>query len=81
MPVPTADLYDKEQNQPNGTQSSDRAVHTSTQQSNTGSYNGASSSARASQNADTGRALSKEEADRLYDERMEEEYAKREGGA
>ncbi|KAF9895446.1 hypothetical protein FE257_000352 [Aspergillus nanangensis] len=27
------------------------------------------------------RALSKEEADRLYEERMEEEYAKREGGA
>lgn len=26
-------------------------------------------------------ALSKEEADRLYEERMEEEYAKREGGA
>ncbi|KAB8260564.1 hypothetical protein BDV32DRAFT_122661 [Aspergillus pseudonomiae] len=25
--------------------------------------------------------LSKEEADRLYEERMEEEYAKREGGA
>ena len=27
------------------------------------------------------RALSREEAGRLYDERMEEEYAKREGGA
>ncbi|PYI12402.1 hypothetical protein BO78DRAFT_392257 [Aspergillus sclerotiicarbonarius CBS 121057] len=27
------------------------------------------------------RPLSKEEADRLYEERMEEEYAKREGGA
>lgn len=27
------------------------------------------------------RALSKEEADQLYEERMEEEYAKREGGA
>jgi len=25
--------------------------------------------------------LSKEEADRLYEERMEDEYAKREGGA
>ena len=25
--------------------------------------------------------ISKEEADRLYEERMEEEYAKREGGA
>ncbi|KAL5045269.1 hypothetical protein BDW71DRAFT_184592 [Aspergillus fruticulosus] len=28
-----------------------------------------------------GQRLSKEEADRLYEERMEEEYAKREGGA
>lgn len=27
------------------------------------------------------RALSREEAGRLYEERMEEEYAKREGGA
>jgi hypothetical protein len=27
------------------------------------------------------RPLSKEEADQLYEERMEEEYAKREGGA
>ena len=31
--------------------------------------------------ADGDRPLSKEEADRLYEERMEEEYAKREGGA
>ncbi|KKK19055.1 hypothetical protein AOCH_005406 [Aspergillus ochraceoroseus] len=30
---------------------------------------------------DQGEPLSKEEADRLYEERMEEEYAKREGGA
>ncbi|KAL4743663.1 hypothetical protein BDV11DRAFT_177980 [Aspergillus similis] len=28
-----------------------------------------------------GQRLSKEEADRLYEERMEDEYAKREGGA
>ncbi|PWY95106.1 hypothetical protein BO94DRAFT_531009 [Aspergillus sclerotioniger CBS 115572] len=31
--------------------------------------------------AEDDRPLSKEEADRLYEERMEEEYAKREGGA
>ncbi|PYH91193.1 hypothetical protein BO71DRAFT_401583 [Aspergillus ellipticus CBS 707.79] len=31
--------------------------------------------------SDGERTLSKEEADRLYEERMEEEYAKREGGA
>ncbi|OJJ40483.1 hypothetical protein ASPWEDRAFT_33896 [Aspergillus wentii DTO 134E9] len=33
------------------------------------------------QNAESDRPLSKDEAERLYEERMEEEYAKREGGA
>jgi hypothetical protein len=33
------------------------------------------------QNAESDRAMSKEEADRMYEQRMEEEYAKREGGA
>lgn len=32
-------------------------------------------------NAGSDRPLNKEEADRMYEERMEEEYAKREGGA
>lgn len=32
-------------------------------------------------NAGSDRAMSKEEADRMYEQRMEEEYAKREGGA
>ncbi|TQB75604.1 hypothetical protein MPDQ_002569 [Monascus purpureus] len=32
-------------------------------------------------NSESNRPLSKEEADRLYEERMEDEYAKREGGA
>lgn len=34
-----------------------------------------------SQNGQDGQQMSREEADRLYEERMEEEYAKREGGA
>jgi hypothetical protein len=34
-------------------------------------------SASASQNTEGGRALTKEEADHLYEERMEEEYALR----
>jgi hypothetical protein len=33
------------------------------------------------QNEPSDRAMSKEEADRMYEQRMEEEYAKREGGA
>ncbi|KAJ5871697.1 uncharacterized protein N7529_004050 [Penicillium soppii] len=83
MPVPTADLYDQQQEtqpQTNGTHPSNPAAH-STQQSN-GSYfvTESGSSASASTNG-AGRALTKEEADRLYEERMEEEYAKRDGGA
>ncbi|KAJ5374952.1 hypothetical protein N7517_006958 [Penicillium concentricum] len=82
MPVPTADLFDKQQNEASGTQPPRSATHTSTDQNNH-SYFGAApgNSASASQNADSGRALTKEEADRLYEERMEEEYAKRDGGA
>ncbi|KAJ5169505.1 uncharacterized protein N7500_002288 [Penicillium coprophilum] len=81
MPVPTADLFDKQQNETNSTQPP-RATHPSTDQTNN-SYFGAEpgNSNSASQNADSGRALTKEEADRLYEERMEEEYAKRDGGA
>lgn len=33
------------------------------------------------QSAGSDRALSKEEAERMYEQRIEEEYAKREGGA
>ncbi|KAE8376543.1 hypothetical protein BDV26DRAFT_265271 [Aspergillus bertholletiae] len=40
-----------------------------------------SSSTGHSSSALEERPLSQEEADRLYEERMEEEYAKREGGA
>ena len=89
MPIPTADQYDKEQN----AQSTGSASHTSSLDalSSAGSQ---SSSARRSEagfdgtsgpvsatSQDSDRALSREEADRLYEERMEEEYAKREGGA
>lgn len=82
MPVPTADLFDKQQNEANCTQPPSSATHTSPDHNNN-SYFGTApgSSASASQNADGGRALTKEEADRLYEEQMEEEYAKREGGA
>lgn len=83
MPVPTAELFDKQQarTQTNGTHTSNSAAHNTEQ--NNGSYfgTGSGSLASASHNAETGRALTKEEADRLYEERMEEEYAKRDGGA
>ncbi|KAJ5961955.1 hypothetical protein N7501_006896 [Penicillium viridicatum] len=83
MPVPTADLFDKQQTEANCTQPPSSATHTSPDHVNNNSYFGTApgSSASASQNADGGRALTKEEADRLYEEQMEEEYAKREGGA
>ncbi|KAJ5972226.1 uncharacterized protein N7479_002144 [Penicillium vulpinum] len=83
MPVPTADLFDKQQSEANCTQPPSSATHTSTDQKNNNSYFGTApgNSTTAWQNADSGRALTKEEADRLYEERMEEEYAKRDGGA
>ncbi|KAJ5478115.1 hypothetical protein N7530_003624 [Penicillium desertorum] len=82
MPVPTADLFDKQQSDANCTQPPSSATHTSDQTSNNSYFRTApGNSASAPQDADRGRALTKEEADRLYEERMEEEYAKREGGA
>ncbi|KAJ5476410.1 hypothetical protein N7475_002139 [Penicillium sp. IBT 31633x] len=83
MPVPTAELFDKQQNEANRTHPSNSTARNSTEQDNNNSYFGfgSASSAGTSRNADTGRTLTKEEADRLYEERMEEEYAKREGGA
>ncbi|KAJ5779423.1 hypothetical protein N7457_007143 [Penicillium paradoxum] len=83
MPVPTADLFDKQQNQANGTDHSGPAARTSPEQDSNDSYFRArpSSSTGASHHPEAGRALTREEADRLYEERMEEEYAKREGGA
>ncbi|KAJ5823271.1 hypothetical protein N7447_005611 [Penicillium robsamsonii] len=82
MPVPTADLFDKQQNEANGTQPPSSTTRTSTDPSNHGYFGAAPGhSASASQNSDSGRALTKEEADRLYEERMEDEYAKRDGGA
>jgi hypothetical protein len=39
------------------------------------------SDSTGSSNPEQQQPLSREEADRLYEERMEEEYAKREGGA
>ncbi|KAE8135657.1 hypothetical protein BDV38DRAFT_284735 [Aspergillus pseudotamarii] len=46
-----------------------------------GTGSGGTVTAPGSSSASEDRPLSKEEADRLYEERMEEEYAKREGGA
>ncbi|PLB55237.1 hypothetical protein P170DRAFT_432772 [Aspergillus steynii IBT 23096] len=51
---------------------------TSTTTSSTGSQ---AEYTNAPDNAGEQQPMSKEEADRLYEERMEEEYAKREGGA
>ena len=45
------------------------------------SANAGSYSKKTTTTSNGGQELSKEEADRLYEERMEDEYAKREGGA
>ena len=81
MPVPTADQYDREQ--ANARQAAS-AGHVSTDNSSgrqLGTGTGGTISAPGSSSSQDTSALSKEEADRLYEERMEEEYAKREGGA
>ncbi|CAI7624395.1 unnamed protein product [Penicillium glandicola] len=83
MPVPNADLFDKQQNEAHSPQPPSAATHTSTDRNNNTNYfeTAPGSSASAWQDSDSGRALTKEEADRLYEERMEDEYAKRDGGA
>lgn len=86
MPVPTADLFDKQQDQQtNGTHPSNptvSAAEPSHQGTVSESYFGsAGSGSSGAQNNEANRALTREEADRLYEERMEEEYAKRDGGA
>ncbi|CAL5874699.1 uncharacterized protein PFLUO_LOCUS9000 [Penicillium psychrofluorescens] len=95
MPVPTASLFDKEtQNNPTtrttgsagsaslDTLSASGDNNSSGRQLGTGTGGTVSApGSDSSQNAESERAVSKEEADRLYEERMEDEYAKREGGA
>lgn len=85
MPVPSADTYDRE------TQTTNPAGHISVSSSDTntsgrvvGTGTGGTVSAPgydASQTAESGASMSRAEADRRYAEQMEEEYAKREGGA
>ncbi|KAJ5632573.1 hypothetical protein N7490_008912 [Penicillium lividum] len=78
MPIPTADIYDKEQQQIAQTQPSSNT--SSFENNGSNEYRDESGSSSAS-STEGERVLSKEEADRLYEERMEEEYAKRDGGA
>lgn len=99
MPIPTADLRDKETQTPNprptgsaGYASLDTLASTENNSSGRRIGTGSGSTVSAPkfsssenrdllQNAESERAVSKEEADRLYEERIQDEYAKREGGA
>lgn len=86
MPIPTADYTSKEEQLQNaagstcstgqGDLSAFAALGGSVPHLDTGVRD-----TSAPQNEQGDRPLSKEEADRLYEERMEDEYAKREGGA
>jgi len=78
MPIPTAEIYDKEQQQTSQNQPSS---NTSSSENNGSNGRPDVSSSSAAGGTEGERALSREEAERLYEERMEEEYAKREGGA
>jgi hypothetical protein len=88
MPIPTPDF----QSQENQVQPNSAGAICSTGQADLSSFaaldgsaphleSGASRDNNALQDDRGDRPLSKEEADRLYEERMEDEYAKREGGA
>lgn len=94
MPVPTADTYDREtQTDDSNTRPTGTAGQTSLASADLydtsgrilGTGSGGTVSApgfSASSNAESDRPMmDREEADRLYRERMVEEYAKREGGA
>lgn len=83
MPVPTADQYDKDEashgssfTQPGST--GNIAVDNEGTNVSSGSGGAMNTSGSATEGSE---ALTREEADRLYEERMEEEYAKRDGGA
>ncbi|KAJ5756202.1 hypothetical protein N7533_005745 [Penicillium manginii] len=83
MPIPTAEILDKErQNNTHATASASSSAESNNGNNGLGSESStADDSSRLSQLVEGDQALSREEADRLYEERMEEEYAKREGGA
>ncbi|KAF3388592.1 hypothetical protein F1880_004098 [Penicillium rolfsii] len=88
MPIPTSDFKAQEnQIQPNsaGAISSTGQADLSSSAALDGSVSSIDSGAlrdnHTAQDDQGDRPLSKEEADRLYEERMEDEYAKREGGA
>jgi hypothetical protein len=87
MPIPTPDF----QAQENQVQPNSAGAICSTGQADLSSFAALDGSVphidtgardnNPSQNDRGDRPLSKEEADQLYEERMEDEYAKREGGA
>ncbi|KAJ5935387.1 hypothetical protein N7466_004934 [Penicillium verhagenii] len=77
MPIPTAESYDKEQERI----AQNQASNTSSSETNGNNDQLDVSGSSATGDSEGDRALSREEADRLYEERMEEEYAKRDGGA
>ncbi|KAJ6084045.1 hypothetical protein N7486_010845 [Penicillium sp. IBT 16267x] len=78
MPIPTADIYDKEQQQIAQNQLSSNTSSSENNGSN-GQHDVSGSSVASGTEGE--RVLSREEAARLYEEQMEEEYAKREGGS
>ncbi|CEN59664.1 hypothetical protein ASPCAL02108 [Aspergillus calidoustus] len=81
MPIPT---YNEKNNGSNTTNDTQQAAQSATATTSSNSHATTTSFAGTNFPAavnEQGQPLSKEEADRLYEERMEEEYAKREGGA
>lgn len=85
MPIPTYGDQDTSNTAATGT-AGQASLETLSSTNNAGGRvlgtgSGGTVTAPGYSSASEDRPLSKEEADRLYEERMEEEYAKREGGA
>merc|ERR1712225_92437 len=70
---PTTELPSNSSTQPESTTSSSSSTTTTNAAASKGQQNGSNSEVRKTE--------AEEAADRLYEERIEEEYAKREGGA
>lgn len=80
MPIPTVETFDRKEAQARSNAENTQTSGSNSHDSHATNTNNDHTAENGSQ-TDIARTLSKEEADRLYEERMEDEYARREGGA
>ena len=84
MPIPTYNPAQSTSTPNNLTEIADTTGGIPSNTTLTGTQNnstGQNLAGHGSESSGSGQEMNREEADRLYEERMEDEYAKREGGA